>query len=146
MVEQRELEKEVEMAKQRIMNRIILENPRISYEDLMAQVYEEMVNPVFEDETSVFIEPVRELTFAEDMDEIDRRNFQSEMPEPQMPQQRNSRSKAVVCITTGKAFASIKEAAAYYGMKSGSGISKCCKGTQRSSGKHNGQKLVWKFL
>ncbi len=142
--EQRELRKEVEQARQRIMNRIILENPSISLAELNEQVYEEMVNPVFDVQ-------VNEIVFADDMDEIDRRNInkiiearQEEVV--QEPKRRNSRAKAVVCLTTGKTFASIKEAAAYYGMKTGSGISKCCKGQQKTSGKHNGQKLVWQFV
>lgn len=58
---------------------------------------------------------------------------------------RSSRAKAVVCLTTGMVFDSMKAAAEYYGLKSANGISKCCNGKQKTSGKHNGQKLVWQF-
>lgn len=61
------------------------------------------------------------------------------------PQPRNSRAKAVICITTGLTFDSIKEAADYYGIKTSNSISKCCNGKQKSAGKHNGQKLEWQF-
>ncbi len=61
------------------------------------------------------------------------------------PQRRNSRAKAVVCITTGLIFESIKEAAEYYGIKTSNSISKCCNGKQKSAGKYNGQKLIWQF-
>lgn len=61
------------------------------------------------------------------------------------PQPHNSRAKAVICITTGLTFDSIKEAAEYYGIKTSNSISKCCNGKQKSAGKHNGQKLEWQF-
>lgn len=56
-----------------------------------------------------------------------------------------SGAKAVICITTGKIFTSLKEAAEFYGIKSSYSITKCCKGIQKSAGKHNGQKLEWQY-
>ena len=54
--------------------------------------------------------------------------------------------KKVICITTGKMFNSIKEAAIYYNV-AGNTISFCCKGTRKSAGKlPNGTPLQWKYL
>lgn len=59
--------------------------------------------------------------------------------------QRKTRAKAVICITTGLTFDSIKEAAEYYDIKTSNSISKCCNGKQKSAGKYDGQKLEWQF-
>ena len=56
-----------------------------------------------------------------------------------------SGAKAVMCITTGRVFTSLKEAAEFYEIKSSYSITKCCKGTQKSAGKYNGQKLEWQY-
>ena len=60
---------------------------------------------------------------------------------------KNPRSRKVQCITTGKVFNYIKEAAEYYNIDKHS-ISDCCKGKYKSAGKHpdTGEKLVWKYL
>ena len=56
-------------------------------------------------------------------------------------------SKKVVCITTGKQFNSIKEAAKYYNIKNKADISKVCKGKRRYCGTlENGVKLEWGYL
>lgn len=57
-----------------------------------------------------------------------------------------SNRKPVRCITTGKEFDSIKEAALYYNIKSNSKICNCCNHKQKYAGKYNGQKLVWEYI
>lgn len=54
--------------------------------------------------------------------------------------------RKVKCITTGKVFNSIKEASKYYNIEE-TGISRCCKGEFKTSGKlPNGTKLVWEYI
>ena len=56
-------------------------------------------------------------------------------------------SKKVICITTGKQFNSIKEAAKYYNIKNKADISRVCKGKRRYCGSlANGVKLEWGYL
>ena len=57
-------------------------------------------------------------------------------------------SRKVQCITTGRKFNCIKEAAEYYLLDSYKHISTCCKGKRNYCGKHpvTGEKLVWKYL
>ena len=60
---------------------------------------------------------------------------------------KNYNARKVQCITTGKEFNCIKEAAEYYSIDNGT-ISKCCKGKYKSAGKHpeTGEKLKWKYI
>ena len=60
----------------------------------------------------------------------------------------NHKVRKVKCITTGKEFNTIKEAGEYYKIKYSTNISKCCRGVQKSAGKHpvTGEKLVWKYV
>ena len=60
---------------------------------------------------------------------------------------KNGNSKVIICITTGEIFNSLSDAAKYYGISSISNITSCCKGRQKSTGKHpvTGEKLVWKY-
>lgn len=51
----------------------------------------------------------------------------------------------VICVTNGKIFDSVREAADYYNINE-SNITKCCKGKRPSCGKENGKKLEWKYL
>lgn len=53
--------------------------------------------------------------------------------------------KAVRCITTDKVFASIREAACFYNIKSPSNLGQCCMGKTKTCGKYNGQSLCWEF-
>ena len=54
-------------------------------------------------------------------------------------------NKKVICITTGETFDSIKEAGDHYKVAH-SGISRCCKGKLKSSGRlPNGVRLQWKY-
>ena len=53
-------------------------------------------------------------------------------------------SKKVICITTGKIFDSITDAAIHYKVAQ-SNISFCCMGTRKSAGKLNGVRLQWKY-
>ena len=57
----------------------------------------------------------------------------------------NNRIK-VICMTTGEAFDSIKEAAIHYNILSSSKICDCCKGKRKSAGKLNHVPLQWKYL
>ena len=57
------------------------------------------------------------------------------------------KARKVQCVTTGKKFSCIKEAAEYYSINRKC-ISDCCRGKQKSAGKHpiTGEKLVWKYI
>ena len=58
----------------------------------------------------------------------------------------NPNAKAVICITTMKIFDTSKEGAEFY-KTNRSGISQCCHGTRKSSGRlEDGTPLVWKLL
>ena len=57
----------------------------------------------------------------------------------------HSKTKPVICLTTKRIFHTIEDGAKCYGVIS-SNIIKCCKGKHKSSGKLNGQKLVWRYL
>lgn len=60
----------------------------------------------------------------------------------------NPNSKAVINIETGLIFDTIKEASEWAGLNSVSGIGQCCKGKQKSSGKHpiSQAPLHWKYI
>ena len=59
---------------------------------------------------------------------------------------KNPRARRVRCITTGKEFDCIKEAAEFYGIERRH-ISSCCRGKIKSCGKlKNGTKLVWEYI
>ena len=60
---------------------------------------------------------------------------------------KNGSSRKVQCITTGKKFNTLKEAAEYYSINIDN-ISKCCRGKQKSAGKHpdTGEKLKWRYI
>ena len=51
----------------------------------------------------------------------------------------------VICITTGKIFESIAEAARYYKVNE-YGISSCCRDRAKTAGKLNGVPLKWMYL
>lgn len=59
----------------------------------------------------------------------------------------NVKSRPVRCINTGKEFANAREAAEYYHADN-SRIHKCCKGIEKSSGKHpdTGESLKWEYV
>ena len=59
---------------------------------------------------------------------------------------KNPKFKPIICITTGCCFNTSREAADYYNIKSSSNIRDCCRGKKTSSGKLNGEKLVWKYI
>ena len=55
-------------------------------------------------------------------------------------------AKSVICTTTNTIFYTNAEAAKYYNIDN-SGISKCCRGKAKSSGKlPDGTKLVWRYI
>ena len=60
---------------------------------------------------------------------------------------KNERSRKVQCITTGKKFNTIKEAAEYYYVNY-KHISTCCRGKRNYCGKHpvTEEKLKWKYI
>ena len=58
----------------------------------------------------------------------------------------NPKAHSTICITTGKIFFTLKEAAEYYNA-SRSSISLCCQGKKKSAGKlPDGTKLVWRYV
>lgn len=59
----------------------------------------------------------------------------------------NVKSKPVRCINTGKEFVNAREAGEYYHTDN-SRIHKCCKGIEKSSGKHpvTGEYLKWEYV
>ncbi|MDU5101131.1 MAG: hypothetical protein E6240_01715 [Clostridium butyricum] len=57
----------------------------------------------------------------------------------------SANSRKVICITTGEIFNCIKDAERKYNIAYQS-ISSCCRGTRKSAGKLNGQKLKWCYL
>ena len=149
---QAELQAEIDQAKSDIISRITDMIELVDVKDITMLVKNEMLNPGSLDaylaEKAGHIIPqdasVNDIHYLDDMDEIDRRNV-NRIVEARIEEPSHSRSKRVICVTTGMAFDSIKAAAEYYGMKSANGISKCCNGKAKSAGKLNGQKLVWKF-
>lgn len=60
----------------------------------------------------------------------------------------NGNYRKVICISTGRVFNSIKEAAEFYQLNSKSGIIQCCKGIYKSSGKdpETGESLRWMYM
>lgn len=60
---------------------------------------------------------------------------------------KHPQARKILCVTTGKKFNCIKEAAYYYNVCRQS-IIYCCRGKQKSAGKHpiTGEKLVWKYI
>ena len=61
---------------------------------------------------------------------------------------KNPNSKAVINLETGLNFSTIKEASEWAGLNSVSGIGQCCKGKQKSAGKHpiTQEPLHWKYI
>lgn len=63
---------------------------------------------------------------------------------------KNGRARKVKCVTTGKEFECIKDAAEHYKFNNPSktNISACCIGKRNYCGKHpvTGEKLVWKYI
>ena len=57
----------------------------------------------------------------------------------------NSMSKSVICLTTKRIVYSASEGSEYYNCNANN-IRLCCKGKRKSSGKLNGEKLVWRYL
>ena len=60
---------------------------------------------------------------------------------------KNPKAHKVKCVTTGKEFSCIKEAAEYYSINKKC-ITMCCRDKIKSAGKHptTGEKLVWKYI
>lgn len=59
----------------------------------------------------------------------------------------NGHAKRVRCITTNKIFDTVTEAQLFYGLKSASNISRCCRGGGKSAGKlKDGTKLEWEYV
>lgn len=141
--EQKELQMEVEAARV-AMNRVIRKRyPEIEDEDLINYLVEiEMADPTFHEahimSAEIQIQRVDRL--------LNKYNKKPQGKKSAKKATKKSGARKVICKTTGKAFDSMKAAAEYYGLKSSTGISKCCKGTQKTSGTYNGQKLEWKFI
>ena len=59
----------------------------------------------------------------------------------------NKNNKKVICLNTKQIFKNVTEATKYYGFKSKSSISTCCRGNAKSAGKDikTGEKLKWMF-
>ena len=54
--------------------------------------------------------------------------------------------KKIKCVTTGKEFNSLKEAAKFYNIKGSSHICQCAKGQRKSAGKYKGINLKWEYI
>ena len=64
------------------------------------------------------------------------------------PLKKSKRARQVICLTTGKIFDSITQAAEYYGIESqATSISRCCRepDRQKCAGRFNGQRLMWSY-
>ena len=61
---------------------------------------------------------------------------------------KHPKAHKVQCITTGRKFKTIKEAAEHYFINSHANIIMCCQGKRKSAGKHpiTGEKLIWKYI
>ena len=73
---------------------------------------------------------------------------QSEVMKGKYCGKNNPKAKSVIVIINNEIFATfdyIKQGAKYFGCDY-SGISKCCKGELKSSGKYDGYKLVWRYI
>lgn len=59
----------------------------------------------------------------------------------------NPNSKKVICTNTGQVFDTILDAAKWCGLKRAGDIGQCCKGKNKSAGKHpiTGERLHWKY-
>ena len=59
----------------------------------------------------------------------------------------NPGARTVKCIETGRIFSTIKEASEWCGLKSSGDITNCCKGKQKTAGKHpiTGESLHWEY-
>lgn len=55
------------------------------------------------------------------------------------------KAKPVVCITTKKIFEGVRVAGRFYNVDH-SVIVKCCQGKQKTAGKHENQKLIWRYV
>lgn len=60
----------------------------------------------------------------------------------------NPKAKKVQCATTGRIFNCMVDGAECYKIKNSTDIGACCRGRQKSAGKHpiTGEKLIWKYL
>jgi len=60
---------------------------------------------------------------------------------------KNMHKMSVICLTTGDIFESITTASNWCGLKNSAGICSCCKGNQKSAGKHpeTGECLIWSY-
>lgn len=149
---QKLLELEVRLVKDRITNRIRKEYPGIDQDLLEYLVHETMVNPtditdipeVSRDHLNLIVDTELLLEDLND-EESEELEFSENLIIDKKPQVKKSGARKVICKTTGMAFDSMKQAAEYYGLKSATGISKCCKGTQKTSGSYCGKKLEWQF-
>lgn len=54
-------------------------------------------------------------------------------------------AKSVICLTTKRIFLTVSDGAKYYN-RDQSNITRCCQGKIKTSGRLNGQKLVWRYL
>ena len=59
--------------------------------------------------------------------------------------EKKGRTRAVVCITTGDVFDSIKNAAKQYNIHANN-IAQCCRGSIKHAGRINDQLLEWQYV
>lgn len=116
----------------------------VSYEIYLHKLFDVGVNPLFfnksKQTSSKFDTTGTTVVFTESH----RRNLSKAskgVPKPHCSGSKNPAARQVRCITTGKVFGTVKEAAAYYNIPSSSNISGTCNGRTRTAGGYE-----WEYI
>lgn len=128
---------------------LIIDNVRKYYKNGESQIYSccnrKICNKGTDDEYSVLSYKGKHYFWLDEYENMSKEQVQEIVQEMI---DRSSKEK-VVCVTTGKTFDSMTDAAIYYnrGKNGKNGISACCRGKQKYSGKlPDGTPLLWMYL